>query len=291
VLCANCGVAIRIDGTLASPDKRKEVYNPNWVEEHSRNRTAQDIADSVASTLAGVVDKDSRPRVLDIGCGSGTLVDKLARTGYDSFGIDWSESAIDFAKKHRQGIFVHRDVETAFDVGALLFDIVVASHILEHLEHPYAFLRSVSKVLKPQGFLCIAVPNLWWFDPHVPWRAVSTIFDPEHVIGYSPRGLHAVVTKAGFRTINMTTVTRPQALLTAMGVATYARMFGTKGGSGFPAENSHENGIPQRLYSWLSSRSLFRGVTYPILHPLAKRTEQEWALRGMELIVVAGKEQ
>jgi SAM-dependent methyltransferase len=45
------------------------------------------------------------------------------------------------------------------------FDYVVASHLIEHIANPVAWLREVADILTPTGFLCLVVPDLrYTFD-------------------------------------------------------------------------------------------------------------------------------
>lgn len=94
-------------------------------------------------------------RILDIGCGTGVLLDYLPRVDY--VGFDMSEHYISACRKRYggKGTFYHRELtaETVADYGE--FDIVVATGVLHHLDNGAAgnLCRLARKALYPGGRL------------------------------------------------------------------------------------------------------------------------------------------
>ena len=82
----------------------------------------------------------------------------------DVYGIDINSEAVNIAKKH--GIKAKLgDIEEKWDYPNEYFDIVIASHIVEHVVNPDALLLEANRVLKKKGILIIATPNLGaWFN-------------------------------------------------------------------------------------------------------------------------------
>lgn len=272
LLCPDCRVAVRLSGTLAQDPDRLNVYSEQWVEEHANNPIAKDIADSTARVVSSVLPEGGS--VLDIGCGSGLLVDRLAGLNYRATGLDWSESATIFAKKHYRGEYLLANVEQEGLAIGRKFDCAVASHILEHLENPHEFLQSVKGILEPDGYLVIAVPNFNWWNPKSIYRSVSTIFDPEHVVGYSPHGLMKLLEMNGYRVEKILTKTHRLAILTAVGINVYRMLFRGKGNS------SVKSGYVKATGEGLLAKVLAQGMK-----PVNWMSER--GLKGMELIVVA----
>ncbi len=277
LLCPDCCVAVRITRTLAKESDRLNVYSSDWVEAHSRNPIAKDIADSTAGIVRSVL--PNRSTILDIGCGSGLLVDKLAKIGYQASGLDWSEPAIRFAREHYQGEYLLADVEQGISIGRT-FDCAVASHILEHMENPHEFLQSVKRILEPEGYLVIAVPNLDWWNPKSLYRSVSTIFDPEHVIGYSVKGLRKVLEANGYEVVKMVSRTHRLAILTALGITVYRKLFKSK------VNNSVGSSVKSGYV-----RATGEGILAKVL-ALGMKPANWWSergLMGMELVTIARK--
>jgi ubiquinone/menaquinone biosynthesis C-methylase UbiE len=95
-------------------------------------------------------------RVLDVGCGPGTITVDIARRVAPGrvIGIDAAAEVIDAARKDATGVdnveFSSGDVYAlAFDDGA--FDVVHAHQVLQHLPDPVGALREMKRVCKPGG--------------------------------------------------------------------------------------------------------------------------------------------
>jgi 2-polyprenyl-3-methyl-5-hydroxy-6-metoxy-1,4-benzoquinol methylase len=138
-------------------------------------------------------------RVLDIGCGSGSVAHAMARSGAIVVGIDLSAENIAGARRrfaHPNLSFVVGDVTR--DLPPDAFDVVVASNILEHLDHRVDFLRTVQGRLAPRHWL-IRVPMIDR-DWRVPLRQELGLFafsDPTHFTEYTRETFEAEMTAAG----------------------------------------------------------------------------------------------
>jgi SAM-dependent methyltransferase len=95
-------------------------------------------------------------RILDVGCGTGTMLRELRRYGRVK-GVDADEQAVRLCR--RRGI---EDVEQVspgplpFDDGS--FDLVTALDVVEHVDDDVAMLRELRRVLAPGGTLLVSVP-------------------------------------------------------------------------------------------------------------------------------------
>jgi SAM-dependent methyltransferase len=99
-------------------------------------------------------------RALDCGCGAGDNARVLSGRG-------WCVTAITIDAREREvaGQFceaVHlADLENGIPEGIKgMFDVILASHVLEHLAKPERLLRDVQERLAPDGVLAIALPNV-----------------------------------------------------------------------------------------------------------------------------------
>ena len=105
--------------------------------------------------------KFENSKLLDLGCGQGHFTDVIKKTytNYEVFGLDYSISAIDFANSNFKNIdFV---VANAYSppYPNEYFDVVVLNNIWEHVPDPLNLLKSISRVLKPNGNLIISTPS------------------------------------------------------------------------------------------------------------------------------------
>jgi SAM-dependent methyltransferase len=139
--------------------------------------------------------KAVQPRVLDLGCATGALLEKLRDRGWACAGVEISPAA-EYARS-RRGLDVRkaRLEENRFPDAS--FDLALASHLIEHLNDPAAFVREVYRVLVPGGYFLVTTPNIAGFQARLfrsRWR--SAIFD--HLYLFSKKTLSALLRQSGF---------------------------------------------------------------------------------------------
>jgi 2-polyprenyl-3-methyl-5-hydroxy-6-metoxy-1,4-benzoquinol methylase len=114
------------------------------------------------SPLIDLLDKDCK-RLLDIGCGAGDNAEllKSKNTECDVFGITYSAVEAELAEKHMTQCWVF-DIESEIpaDLNHQSFDVLIFSHILEHVRDPAVVLAHFSRLLRRGGVVLIAVPNV-----------------------------------------------------------------------------------------------------------------------------------
>lgn len=118
--------------------------------------------DLILKFLNGLAFFSDRPRILDIGCGDGVLLDSLTKKAtninLDIYGIDSSAEAIEIArKKNNQGSFSLGNVyELPF--AADYFDMVISSDVIEHVNNAAKMLAEAKRVLKKNGLIVLGTP-------------------------------------------------------------------------------------------------------------------------------------
>jgi 2-polyprenyl-3-methyl-5-hydroxy-6-metoxy-1,4-benzoquinol methylase len=140
-------------------------------------------------------DKNNPPRILDIGCATGALPAHLQDRGWQVTGIEISDSA-DYAKNTRKIKVLKVPVEEA-GFAHNTFDVILASHLIEHLNNPRLFLGEVHRILKNNGAVFITTPNIDGFQSKLTggkWR--SAIFD--HLYLFSKKTLSLLLRDTGF---------------------------------------------------------------------------------------------
>jgi 2-polyprenyl-3-methyl-5-hydroxy-6-metoxy-1,4-benzoquinol methylase len=103
------------------------------------------------------------PRVLDVGCGTGFLLERLAGRGYSGVGVDLSPESVAHASRRLAEIGVDDRlsavVGSAYEPPEGPFDLICLTDVLEHLEEPRACLRALRGRLAPDGLLVVSTPN------------------------------------------------------------------------------------------------------------------------------------
>jgi len=149
----------------------------------------------------------SGQQVLDVGFGSGMLMFEFAP---DSLirGVEISQSALASARSRakklgfRDAQFVKPESPTAIPFGDASFTVVIASHVVEHIEDDIAFMRELLRVVRPGGWLIIVGPIDNFTSGILDEAAVINPAFAEghyHVRNYNPETFLSRVERAGGR--------------------------------------------------------------------------------------------
>ena len=138
-------------------------------------------------------------KLLDLGCGNGQFLEWARDMGWQVFGADPDPHAVAIAMGH--GIDVRVGGIEQFDEEEPQFDVITLSHVIEHLHDPIAELKSVHRLLKPNGTIWIDTPNLdsiGHADFGSSWRGLEP---PRHLVLFTRRSLQFALENTGFRNI------------------------------------------------------------------------------------------
>ena len=106
---------------------------------------------------------DKKCKVLDLGCGIGSISHKLSELGFDVTAIDFSEIAISELKSRSPHIraLVHDMTET-LPFGDGSFDLTIANLTLHYFnkKQTQEIISEIKRVLKPKGILIGAVISI-----------------------------------------------------------------------------------------------------------------------------------
>jgi len=148
-------------------------------------RSRRDMILRLTTTLP----KDAR--ILEVGCSSGPLLTELRQAGFlHIWGVDISGTAVALARERGFDQVRQADAaSTGFDAG--MFDVVIASDILEHIGDDRAAIGEWRRILKPQGTLILFVPA----HPFL-WTAYDE--ENEHLRRYRRLQIRKIIESNGF---------------------------------------------------------------------------------------------
>jgi SAM-dependent methyltransferase len=114
---------------------------------------------------------------LDYGTNTGTMLELMYRRGLKAFGFDTNQEALSLARRRLQSlneeIHLLCDVRMITERTEAVFDGIVLSHVLGHLDHPEDTLEFLSRKLRSGGVFAIVLPNPVYDKLMVPWNALS----------------------------------------------------------------------------------------------------------------------
>jgi SAM-dependent methyltransferase len=97
--------------------------------------------------------------LLDCGCGAGDNARVLAAGGWVVTGITISPREAELASRHCAHTII-ANLERGVPLRSTQYDVVLISHVLEHLVSPDRLLGSIKALLAPDGVLAVGLPNV-----------------------------------------------------------------------------------------------------------------------------------
>lgn len=202
VICKKCGLV------FISPRPEKaaaaEFHRDDFLGYKNQKETADVVPKLKSSDLAikksvvAFLREFLRPaqRVVDIGCGFGTLLHLLKNEASVSVvGVEVGNLDIRVAKEY-YGVDVWRgtlDEFAAAPENAGQFDLVIMNHVLEHLPEPRQSLVQVKRILKSGGLLYVGVPSIMNIK-----KRPEEFFQFFHPLNFSPHSLRTLLEAEGF---------------------------------------------------------------------------------------------
>jgi len=208
--CESCGFKHIIP--IPTKEELKNIYRnkyytkekPLYLERACQdlewwNLTYSDRYDTFEENLS-----NNRRSILDIGSGPGFFLLYGKKRGWNVLGVEPSKQAAEHAKSLGLKIieeFMDHSLASKLDK----FDVVHMSEVLEHIPDPIDTLKIAYDLLKPNGLLCVSVPNdynpfqqilrevyeykSWWVAP------------PHHINYFDFESLEKLLEKIGFKII------------------------------------------------------------------------------------------
>ena len=200
----------------------KDFYSQEYFEK--RDILASYLSDLVTS----IAKKHQLKRILDVGCGTGRLVEYLnkqsfstnkqgfstnkqsfstnkqgfstSKNGFDAHGCDTSKKALLIARKLNLRGKIANASATKLPYTNESFDMVTSISVIEHLTPKQAqlFIKEAKRVLVPGGHIFLVTPNF-----STPLRLIHgknwfAYQDPTHIKFYTPLSLTKLLKRHGF---------------------------------------------------------------------------------------------
>jgi SAM-dependent methyltransferase len=125
--------------------------------------------------------------ILDFGGGDGSLMSEFLSYGFDCFVIDYHPKQIDGVKRLGDTL--------EYLPADRTFDIIICSHVLEHIVDPYNTLGSLRQHLSSEGVLYVEVPMEIWRRAPLRDEPVT------HINFFTRDSLNYLLSRAGFQVV------------------------------------------------------------------------------------------
>ncbi len=134
---------------------------------------------------------NSKGRVLDYGCGTGSFISLLLKRKWDAWGIEPNAQARNTANHHAsKHIF-----DSLEHLPQNQFNVITLWHVLEHVFDLESVMNELLKRLTSSGYIVIAVPNCSSYDAKYykeQWAAYDV---PRHLFHFTPETMKLLVKK------------------------------------------------------------------------------------------------
>lgn len=204
--CSRCSYTfvypVPSDSHLA--DNYSEDYYTPWLKNRAARLRMWD------SRLRIVQRTAHKGMLLDVGCGDGLFLERARAAGWDVKGAEISAFAASHIRE-KLGIEVFLGCLDKCPFPAKTFDCITMWHSLEHTTDPAKMIRSAFHLLKDDGTLVIAVPNLdnivYRFFYRIVKHRPLHLFDPAdrelHLCHFNCKSLKILLESIGFNVINI----------------------------------------------------------------------------------------
>ncbi len=207
--CTGCGLVYATE--FVDPE---EIYVDGYLRGASEDGFGLDIFHPYFQAFLGYaadarmrrIERYIRPpgRLLDVGCGSGEVLQAAMRHAWTATGVEPVEESAKIALD--RGLDVRQATLEDSELDERSFDVVSAFHVLEHMNDATGFLRGLARYARPGGRVVIEVPNLR--SAHragfgADWPGLRPL---EHICHFTPATLRHTFQRAGMRTVSVTTI-------------------------------------------------------------------------------------
>jgi 2-polyprenyl-3-methyl-5-hydroxy-6-metoxy-1,4-benzoquinol methylase len=167
-------------------------------------------------------------RMLDVGCGNGSLLERASGQGFECEGIETCEQLAEAARK-KLNRPVHSKLLSQSGFTMESFDVITMYDLIEHLQDPIEDLRRVHSWLKPGGVLFVLTPNddalirrvarlAYRTSFQSVERPMKTLYYPQHLSYFTARSLRSLFESVGLDIVRMETRNQEMSRLNLSGI-------------------------------------------------------------------------
>jgi ubiquinone/menaquinone biosynthesis C-methylase UbiE len=180
--------------------KQQELYDAGWCQELQAGKEERGNLQTNLEFLAQTNVLKPGDKVLEIGCGIGSVVFELSKQGYDVTGTDISNAAITYGLKKYGDIRLEVQPAETLPYEDKSFDIVLSFDLFEHIAQIDRHVSEVARVLRPGGSYLFQTPNKYSNATYETLWTKSLQWRRYHPSLHSPGQLRRRLAKHGFET-------------------------------------------------------------------------------------------
>ena len=180
--------------------QQQELYDRGWRKELKAGKEERGNLLTNLEFLAQTDLLKPEDRILEIGCGIGTVVYELSKKGHDIIGIDISGEAIEYGRKKYDDIRLEVQAAETLPYEDESFEVVLSFDLFEHIGAIDKHICEVKRVLRPGGYYLFQTPNRYSNIIYETLRTKSLQWRRYHPSLHSPGQLRRRMARYGFET-------------------------------------------------------------------------------------------
>ncbi len=141
--------------------------------------------------------------MLDVGCGPGLFLIEAKKRGWEVYGTEFTDNQL--AYLHDKGINTLKGKLTNDSFEDELFDVIISSEVIEHINNPLEEMKHFHRLLRKGGLVYITTPNFNAIERFLLKGDYAIIEYPEHLCYYTPKTIDLLLTNNGFNKLKITT--------------------------------------------------------------------------------------
>ena len=142
------------------------------------------------------------PTILDIGCALGPFLDAASDAGWQVYGLDVAQAAVDYVKNtlHFPALCASfPNVDFASEFGIETFDAVTMWYVIEHFQNLDAVLEAVSRIVKKGGVFAFSTPSASGVSGRYNTQTFFEQSPSDHYTLWEPSRADSILRKYGFK--------------------------------------------------------------------------------------------
>jgi len=180
--------------------KQQALYDDGWRKELQAGKEERGNLQANLDFLAQTNSLKPGDKILEIGCGIGSVVFELNKQGYDITGTDISSAAVAYGLKKYGDIRLEVQAAETLPYEDESFDAVLSFDLFEHIAQIDRHVGEVRRVLRPGGSYLFQTPNKFSNATYETLRTKSLKWRRYHPSLHSPGQLRRRLAKHGFTT-------------------------------------------------------------------------------------------